>query len=82
VTAQLYVGENWRSVLRKAWSVRLSALAVALMGLELAMPFVLPSVPPYLFVGLSMAASIGSIWARLLIQKNMQEAINDVNRTQ
>lgn len=71
------VGTTWRDVLRKAWSVRLSALAAAFMAAEIAMPILAPSMPPYLFVLLALVASLGSIWARVLVQKNMQEAVND-----
>ena len=71
------VGSTWRQVLRKAWSVRLSALAVVFMAAEIAMPMLAPAMPPYLFVLLALVASLGSIWARVLVQKNMQEAVND-----
>ena len=70
------VGSTWRDVLRKAWSVRLSALAAVFMAAEIAMPIFAPSMPPYLFVCLALAASIGSIWARVLVQKTMQEAVD------
>ena len=70
------VGTTWRDVLRKAWSVRLSALAAVFMAAEIAMPLFAPSMPPYLFVLLALAASIGSIWARVLVQKTMQEAVD------
>lgn len=71
------VSSTWREVLRKAWSVRLSALAVVFMAAEIAMPMLAPAMPPYLFVLLALVASLGSIWARVLVQKNMQEAVND-----
>lgn len=71
------VGTTWRDVLRKAWSVRLSALAAVFMAAEIGMPILAPSMPPYLFVCLALVASIGSIWARVLVQKTMQEAVND-----
>jgi len=70
------VGSTWRQVLRKAWSVRLSALAAVFMAAEIALPMLSPRVPPYLFVCLALVASIGSIWARVLVQKTMQEAVN------
>ena len=70
------VGSAWREVLRKAWSVRLSALAAVFMAAEIAMPIFAPSMPPYLFVCLAIVASIGSIWARVLVQKTMQEAVD------
>ncbi len=71
------VGTTWREVLRKAWSVRLSALAAVFMAAEIGMPMLASSMPPYLFVCLALVASIGSIWARVLVQKTMQEAVND-----
>ena len=74
---KLKVGTTWRDVLRKAWSVRLSALAAVFMAAEIALPMLSPRVPPYLFVLLALAASIGSIWARVLVQKTMQEAVNE-----
>lgn len=74
---KLQVGATWRKVLRKAWSVRLSALAAVFMAAEIALPMLSPRVPPYLFVLLALVASLGSIWARVLVQKNMQEAVND-----
>lgn len=70
------VGTTWRDVLRRAWSVRLSAMAAVFMAAEIAMPMLSTRVPPYLFVLLALAASIGSIWARVLVQKTMQEAVN------
>lgn len=73
---KLQIGTTWRDVLRKAWSVRLSALAAVFMAAEIALPMLTPHVPPYLFVLLALAASIGSIWARVLVQKTMQEAID------
>ena len=71
------VGSTWREVLRKAWSVRLSALAAVFMAAEIVMPMLAPSMPSYLFVCLALMASIGSIWARVLVQKTMQEVVND-----
>ena len=71
------VGSTWRQVLRKAWSVRLSALAAFFMAAEIVVPILAPSMPSYLFVCLALGASIGSIWARVLVQKTMQEVVND-----
>ena len=70
------VGTTWRDVLRKAWSVRLSALAAVFMAAEIALPMLSTRVPPYLFVLLALVASIGSIWARVLVQKTMQGVVN------
>lgn len=68
------LGMTWAKVLRKAWSVRLTALAVLFMAAEVAVPIFAPAFPPYVFVALSVSASIGSIWARVLVQTNMESA--------
>lgn len=70
------LGHTWRSVLRKAWSVRLSALAALLLLLEITLPMFAPDLPRTLFVVLALVAAIGSIWARVLVQSQMQEAVN------
>lgn len=66
----------WRVILRKAWSVRLNLLATLFLAMELIVPFLTNRVPPYLFVILALVSVIGSTWARVLIQKNMQELVN------
>lgn len=66
----------WRITLRKAWSVRLNLLATLFLAMELIVPFLTNRVPPYLFVILALVSVVGSTWARVLIQKNMQELVN------
>ena len=66
----------WRVTLRKAWSVRLNLLATLFLAMELIVPFLTNRVPPYLFVILALVSVIGSTWARVLIQKNMQELVS------
>lgn len=70
------LGRTWRTVIRKAWSVRLSALAALLLLLEITLPMFAPNIPRTLFVVLALVAAIGSIWARVLVQSQMQEAVN------
>ena len=67
---------TWRITLRKAWSVRLNLLATLFLAMELIVPFLTNRVPPYLFVILALVSVVGSTWARVLIQKNMQELVN------
>lgn len=71
------LGATWRTVIRKAWSVRLSALAALMLLLEITLPMFAPSLPRTLFVVLALVAAIGSIWARVLVQSQMQEAVDD-----
>jgi hypothetical protein len=70
------VSPTWRTTLRKAWSVRLNLLATLFLAMELIVPFLTNKVPPYMFVILALVSVIGSTWARVLIQKNMQELVN------
>lgn len=70
------LGATWRTVIRKAWSVRLSALAALLLLLEITLPMFAPNIPRTLFVVLALVAAIGSIWARVLVQSQIQEAVN------
>jgi integral membrane sensor domain MASE1 len=65
---------DWRTVLRKAWTIRLILLAAFLSGLELVLPLIREylAVPPYLFAGLSFAVTVGAVWARLVAQPKMR----------
>ena len=58
--------ENWRLVLKKAWSVRLLILAAVLTGIEAIMPFL--QLPKAAIFGLVTAALI----ARVIAQKDMK----------
>lgn len=66
---------NWRAVLRRAWSVRLTLLAALLSGIEVALPLVgdrLP-VPPGIFAGLSFIITAGAFVARFVAQKDVSD---------
>ena len=64
--------EDWRKVLRKAWSIRLIVLAGALSGLEIVLPMFSDVVPRNLFAVLTMAVAIGAAVARLTAQPKMR----------
>lgn len=67
--------ENWKTVLAKAWSVRLIALAVVLSGIEAMMPLLQPvaegNLPKGLFAALSGLASAAALTARIIAQPKM-----------
>jgi len=65
---------NWRAVLRRAWSVRLIAAAVALSSLEVALPLIdgLVPIPPGVFLALSVFANVGAFVARHIAQKDIE----------
>lgn len=63
--------ENWREILKRAWSLRFMALAALLSGVEVALPFFESSFPRGVFAMLSAAAVAGAFVARLVAQKNI-----------
>lgn len=65
--------ENWRDVLRHAWSVRLLILAGVLSGAEVALPLLdgLLPIPQGVFASLSGLVVCGAFVARLVAQKGL-----------
>lgn len=63
--------DNWKTIVRKAWSIRFMLLAGVLSGVEVAVPFFEHSLPRGLFAGLS-GLSVGAAFvARLVAQKEL-----------
>ena len=71
MTPRLCLLENWRQVLRRAWSIRFSVLAVAFTAAEGVVPLFGDVMPRGLFVLLAFAASIGATVARIVAQPEM-----------
>lgn len=65
--------DNWRDVLRKAWSLRLMFLAAILSGVEVVLPFFSEAIPRGLFAVLSFLTVAGAFVARLVAQKGLSE---------
>jgi len=63
---------DWLHIMRKAWSVRLMALAAALTAVEVVLPFFAHTVPDGLFAAFSGVAVAGAFVARLVAQKDMK----------
>ena len=62
---------GWRLILRRAWSVKLIALAGVLSVLPVFMSLVdasLLGIPPVAFAALSALASLGAFVARFIVQ--------------
>ncbi len=72
--------EDWKLVLKKAWSVRFNVLSAALGALEIAFPLIPPSlipagtVPQFAFLGASIAVSLLSNAVRVMAQKEITHA--------
>ena len=64
--------DDWRDVVRKAWSVKFMVLAFLLTMAEVMLPFFSDAVPPKLFAVLSGLAVAGAFVSRLVAQKDMQ----------
>ncbi len=60
--------DDWRRVLRRAWSIRLTLLSAALGGVELALPLFSDALPRGAFAALSVAVAVAAAGARLVAQ--------------
>ncbi len=65
---------NWRSVVRRAWSVKLMLLAAVLSGAEVAMPLLEHTpVPTGLLAMLSAFVTAAAFVARITMQRNLEK---------
>jgi hypothetical protein len=65
------IKDDWREVVKKAWSVKFMALAFALTMAEVMLPFFGNDFPPRTFALLSGLAVAGAFVARLVAQKDI-----------
>lgn len=65
--------DDWRSVLRKAWSVRLIILAGALSGAEVVLPMFQDAIPRGVFASLSGLVTAAALFARVIAQPEKAE---------
>lgn len=64
--------ENWRVILKKAWSVKFNVAATLFGAVEVVVALVQPaSVPNGVFAGIAAAISIAANVARIMAQKEM-----------
>jgi hypothetical protein len=62
---------DWRTVLRKAWSIRFIVLAGLLSGAEIILPFFADAIPRGTFATLSFIAVSGAFISRIIAQKDL-----------
>jgi hypothetical protein len=64
--------EDWRTVLRKAWSVKFNVAAAICGGGEIAVQIWQPtSIRPGVFAGIAFIVSIAATAARVMAQKEL-----------
>lgn len=67
------LAHDWKDILKRAWSVRLIAIAAVLSGFEVALPFLnLPILPGY-FALLSGLVTAAALVARIVAQEGLGE---------
>jgi hypothetical protein len=63
--------DDWKHIIRKAWSVRLMAVAAVLSGIEVALPFFASEIPLGTFAIASAAVTAAALVARVVAQKDI-----------
>lgn len=63
--------DNWKEILRKAWSIRFMIIAAVLSGIEVVLPFFNESIPKNLFTVLSFTFVSAAFVARLVAQRDV-----------
>ena len=64
--------EDWRHVLKHAWSIRFIVLAALLSGVEIVLPMFGDTMPRGLFAALTLVVSVAAAIARLVTQQKMR----------
>lgn len=64
--------DDWRNILRRAWSVRLWALAAVFEAAGMVLPLFSDTLPRVTFSALALITAAGGIWARLIDQKGIK----------
>lgn len=67
--------EDAKTVLLKAWSVRLALLGAAFSAAEVALPFFAPFVPEHTMAVLAVIASSGAAIARVVAQPSLHAGV-------
>ena len=62
---------NWREVIKKAWSVKLIALATVLSGVEAVLPLFESRFPQGMFAAVSGLVTAMALLARILAQNEL-----------
>lgn len=63
--------DNWKDILKRAWSIRFMVLAAVLSGIEVILPFFNESIPKNIFAALSFVCVAAAFIARLVAQRDV-----------
>jgi len=69
---KLHLIDDWRKVLRRAWSVRLGVLSVIFTAAEILLPLYSDMFPRHVFATLSVFSAVGGLVLRLVSQKDFR----------
>ena len=62
---------EWKTILKRAWSVRLTLLAGIFTTAEAVVPVFVDAMPRGVFVALSAVSIIGAMVSRVIAQENL-----------
>ncbi len=68
---KLKLGTDWKLVLRRAWSVRLLAVAIVLSAVEVVMPFADGWLPRGWLALATLAVTVAALVARVIAQRDL-----------
>lgn len=66
------LADNWKDILKKAWSIRFLILAGLLSGAEVILPFFQDAIPRGAFAILSFLAVGGAFISRIVAQRDIR----------
>jgi hypothetical protein len=68
-----HLASDWKHILKKAWSVRLIALAGLLQGLEMILPLFVHSMPRGVFASIAIPVTAAAFASRVMAQKGFDD---------
>jgi len=63
--------DNWKEIIRKAWSIRFIAMAGLLSGFEVILPLFHEDIPRHIFASLSLFFVTAAFIARIVAQRDV-----------
>ena len=65
--------DDWKKILKKAWSIRLLVIASLLSGVEIIIPLLVDSFPKGVFAALSFVFTAAAFIARIVAQNGFED---------